>query len=63
MAQSADRPTPRGAWGFLGGYFLFFIGWMAGLIGSIQLLDVHKAADPAQQLLIGYALVGAAVFL
>ncbi|HEX4613659.1 MAG TPA: hypothetical protein VH092_36085 [Urbifossiella sp.] len=23
------------AWGFLGGYFLFFIGWVAGLVGAV----------------------------
>src|SRR5262249_30031972 len=63
MAQSADRSATRSAWGFLGGYFLFFIGWMAGFIASIEFVNAREATDPADHLLIGYALTAAAVVL
>ena len=51
------------AWGFLGGYLLFFMGWMAGFIAAITFVNAHEAVDPASQVTHGYALTIAAVAL
>jgi hypothetical protein len=57
-------PQPAGsAWQFLGGYFLLFGGWMAGFVGSIELVDAKQKVNPAEAVAGGYALIAGALVM
>lgn len=60
--STANQPVVAGNWGYLGGYFAAFIGWAAGLIGSITLAAAAEHGDQASHA-AGLAVVGFGMLL
>jgi len=58
----SEKPTPfTPAWGYLGGYLLFFVGWAVGMIGA---LAIHQPGhSPFGGGVSGYVAVALGVVL
>jgi hypothetical protein len=63
MAASTGPEPVHTVWRFLGGYFLFFIGWMAAILGSNEFINSAQKDDPSVAIRLGYIFVAAGLVL